>query len=257
MKKDLLKEIKHSEKGAFLYLKGGEKMEITKTEITAEDLKLINKYSKTELKAEDVYTFKVACCDNQVDRDFESFSDKALFKMAELYVGKTIIKDHSFSTDNQLARIYKTAVETGENDVKRLVASAYVPISGSTKDFITAIESGIKKEVSVSCSVTSCVCSICGKNFIECNHQKSKKYDDSTCYVVLDDVSDVYELSFVAVPAQKNAGVIKSFKSYKPQPTEPQKEQKTDSILQLRLRLAKANEDNLTIESEEIDNESK
>ena len=75
--------------------------------------------------------------------------------------------------------------------------------------------------------------------------------------MVLDDVSDVYELSFVAVPAQKNAGVLKSFKSYKPQPTEPQKEQKTDSILQLRLRLAKANEDNLTIESEEIDNESK
>lgn len=233
-------------------------MEITKTEITAEDLKLINNYSKTELKAEDVYTFKVACCDNQVDRDFEKFSDKALFKMAELYVGKTIIKDHSSQTDNQFARIYKTTVESGEKGVKRLIASAYVLISGKTKDFISDIESGIKKEVSVACSTTSCICSVCGKDYAECRHIKSKEYDGSTCYGILDDISDVYELSFVAIPAQRNAGVIKSFKSYsKPQPTEPQKEQKADNALQLRLRLAKANEDDFIFESEDFNNEGK
>ncbi len=225
--------------------------EITKTEVTAEDLRLINNYSRTELKAEDIYTFKVACCDNQIDRDFEKFSEKALNQMAKLYVGKTIIKDHEIKTDNQVGRIYKTSVESDENGVKRLVANVYIPITEKTKDFILEIDTGVKKEVSVACSSAKCICSICGKDFISCGHCKSQKYDGEICCGIIDDVSDVYEVSFVAVPAQRKAGVIKSFKSHKPQ------EESTDNALQLRLRLAKANEDNFIFESEDFNNESK
>lgn len=52
--------------------------EIVKSEVSAEDLKLINSFATVKLKAEDVYTFKVACCDNDVDRTFEKFSDNAV-----------------------------------------------------------------------------------------------------------------------------------------------------------------------------------
>lgn len=228
--------------------------EIVKSEVTAEDLRLINTYSRTELKAEDVYTFKVACCDNQIDRDFERFSDKALSQMAKLYVGKTIIKNHDPETDNQCARIYKTDIESDGNGGKRLIAYAYTPINENTKDFISDIETGIKKEVSVGCQLSKRpICSICGKDFYDCQHLKSKEYDGEICCAILDDISDVYELSFVAVPAQRNAGVIKSFK---PIP-QPQKSEKTNNALQVRLRLAKADEDILNFESEEITNETK
>lgn len=44
-----------------------------------------------------------------------------------------------------------------------------------------------------------------------CNHHKGEYYGDSLCYGELTGVKDAYEWSFVAVPAQKKAGVIKSF----------------------------------------------
>ena len=53
--------------------------------VSEDDLKLINSFSKRELKADEIYTFRLVCCDNQIDRDFEKFDDSALEKMAELY----------------------------------------------------------------------------------------------------------------------------------------------------------------------------
>ncbi len=41
---------------------------------TGNDISLINAYARKELKDEDVYTFSVILCDNEVDRDFEAFS---------------------------------------------------------------------------------------------------------------------------------------------------------------------------------------
>ena len=39
--------------------------------VTAEELARINRFAKKELRAEEVYTFAVKLCDNEVDRDFE------------------------------------------------------------------------------------------------------------------------------------------------------------------------------------------
>lgn len=184
-------------------------MEITKC--TEEDLRLINQLSKKELKAEDVYTFRVACCDNQIDRDNECFDDAALEEMAKMYVGHTVIKDHDPKTDNQAARIYRAEVENGEKGLKRLVAYAYVPVLDSTKDFIESIETGLKKEVSVGCAVKKRICSVCGEDKGYCSHIPGRSYEGKSCYRTLSGVTDVYEVSFVAVPSQKNAGVIKNF----------------------------------------------
>ena len=41
--------------------------------VSEDDLKLINSFSKRELKADEIYTFRLVCCDNQIDRDFEKF----------------------------------------------------------------------------------------------------------------------------------------------------------------------------------------
>ncbi len=81
-----------------------------------------------------------------------------------------------------------------------------------TKDnesLIREIEGGIKKEVSIGCSVRSRRCSICGKD--KCAHKKGKTYGGKLAYEVLGEATDAYEWSFVAVPAQRGAGVSKTF----------------------------------------------
>lgn len=179
-------------------------------EITKEELELINKHTRRELKADEVYTFPLILCTNQVDRDFERFDDSALYELAKLYVGKTVIRDHMPLADNQTARIYRTRVEDKGGGVKHLTADAYLPVTDSTKDFIAQLDAGIKKEVSVGCAVKQAVCSVCGKTKRECIHIAGRYYSGTKCYYTLKGITDAYEVSFVAVPAQPDAGVIKS-----------------------------------------------
>lgn len=182
---------------------------------TGNDISLINAYARKELKDEDVYTFSVILCDNEVDRDFEAFSVKALEKLNKLFVGKTGIFDHDAKANNQCARIYSCEVKTDESRLTELgevytylEAKAYIP--RSEEEIISKIESGILKEVSVSCSVGKTYCSVCGKE--SCKHIKGKMYANKRAVRILDDALDAYEFSFVAIPAQRNAGVKKSYK---------------------------------------------
>lgn len=182
------------------------------------DINLINMYSIKPLEKEDIFCFKVVLCDNEVDRDFEKFSLDALYKLEKLFVGKTGIADHNPKTDGQMARIYKTATVKGDHKTKSgemytaLVAHAYMVRCEKNSDIIREIEAGIKKEVSVGCCVEKTICSICGNDVREnrCSHTKGEFYDGDMCYHILDNPTDAYEWSFVAVPAQVSAGVTKT-----------------------------------------------
>lgn len=186
---------------------------------TKEELELINSYTRREYTQQELYTFSVVLCDNDIDRDYEAFSVNALKQMAGLFVGKTGISDHNPTAQNQTARIYSCNVEYvqgrktlyGEPYCK-LTAKAYIPVLPSTQETIQLIESGIKKEVSVGCSADRVLCSVCGADVhtAQCGHYKGKQNGD-ICYHIIDNVTDAYEWSFVAVPSQKNAGVIKSY----------------------------------------------
>lgn len=192
-------------------------------EVTAEELKAINKHTLEPLAAEDVFTFSAILCDNELDRQYEQFSLKALHDLQKLFVGKTVIKDHYASADNQVARIYATElVETGKflasgEPYTQLKAHIYMVRTESNKDLIAEIKAGIKKEGSVGCRVASAICSICGtdnaKNY--CRHYPGRSYDKeggaTVCTFKLDGAKDAYEFSLVAVPAQRKAGVSKSY----------------------------------------------
>lgn len=187
---------------------------------SAEELELINSYTRNPLSADEVYCFNLTLCDNEVDRDFERFSTDALKGLCELFVGKTGICDHDMSSKNQKARIFKTWLEqddskktsTGEAYVA-LKAKAYMLRTKDNEDFISQIEGGIKKEISVGCSMKSMSCSICSKDMKthSCNHIKGRFYGKKQCHGILNNANDAYEWSFVAVPAQKNAAVTKAF----------------------------------------------
>lgn len=202
-----------------------------------DDLSLINTYARNPLAAEDVYCFNLTLCDNEVDRDFERFSLEALRKLCELFVGRTGISDHDMSSLNQKARIFRTWLEEDKSkktsageSYTALKARAYMLRTDENRDMITQIEGGIKKEVSVGCSMGSMTCSICGKSMKthECNHIKGKYYGKKQCHGILSDAGDAYEWSFVAVPAQKNAGVTKAFSKEKAE-TENKTAHGTDS----------------------------
>ena len=175
---------------------------------TAVQLGAINALARAEMTEEQVYVFSLRLCDDQVDRDFERFDTAALPALAKLFIGKTGIADHRWSSENQVARIF--AAETVmEEDVSYIKAWAYIRRGGANDEIIADIEAGIKKEVSVGCAMGRSVCSICGSEYGECGHRKGQYYDGQLCCAILKEPMDAYEFSFVAVPAQVNAGVLK------------------------------------------------
>lgn len=192
----------------------------------AADIELINQYSKRQLTPDEVYVFSLILCDNDLDRDTERFTDETLDKLAPLFLGKTGISDHRWSAEKQHSRIYRTTVEkdTKKNSLGELLtvlhADAYMMRTEETKKMIDAIDGGILKEISVACAVSECNCSICGEALRfdwrswteQCSngHIKGQKYDGKLCVGNLENPKDAYEFSFVAVPSQKRAGVIKA-----------------------------------------------
>ncbi|MDE6133017.1 MAG: hypothetical protein K2G04_06575, partial [Oscillospiraceae bacterium] len=173
-------------------------------------LEKLNKFTRRELTEDEVYIFTVTLCDNEIDRDNECFSRKSLEEMAEKFIGVTGIFDHDPKGGNQTARLFCTEVvdEDRVNSVGEkyayLKGYAYMVRTSSNADLISEIDGGIKKEVSVSCSAERQICSICGEDrrVRACRHVKGRKYDGQKCFVTLDGISDAYEWSFVAVPAQ-------------------------------------------------------
>lgn len=174
------------------------------------DMEKINAQALRPLTEEDVFAFKIAACDTLVDRDFEHFTERALREMAPLYVGRPVLFDHVWSASKQTARIYDAAVEKIDGG-HRLVLWAYMLRTDATSQMIDAILGGILREVSVGCAVRKQTCDICGKPFFsaDCPHGRGREYDGVLCTVTLDGCADVYEVSFVAVPSQRAAGVTK------------------------------------------------
>ncbi len=172
-------------------------------------LAAINRLTKSPLSAEQVYVFSLRLCDDQPDRDHERFDREALPRLAELFVGKTGIMDHKWAAGGQVARIFDAQAVT-ENQVTYIKAWAYIRRSPETLGLIGDIEAGIKKEVSVGCAMGKAVCSVCGEEYGTCGHVKGQTYGNKTCCAVLTEPRDAYEFSFVAVPAQRQAGVLKA-----------------------------------------------
>ena len=158
------------------------------------DLEAIGAFTRRAFAPEELYVFSVVLCNNDVDRDHEKFTRRALEKLGALFVGKTGIFDHSMKSGDQAARIYATAVvpvpgrKTADGeDLVTLQAKAYMVRTPGNAELITQIDGGIKKEVSVSCAMGSAVCSLCGADRRSggCSHVPGRSYDGKVAFTVL------------------------------------------------------------------------
>ena len=228
-----------------------------------EELDLINQYARTPLTDEQVYTMKLTLCDNEIDRQYDQFTPEALKQLAALFIGKTVIFDHEWSAKDQTARIYSTKVEdvlgkTTSNGLpyQRLTAMAYMLDLPATSEIISLIDGGILKEGSVGFSNTVDTCSICGNGYYSgsCHHIRGQAYTENgvtkTCSVALDGITDAYEFSFVAVPAQPAAGITKSLKEGRSLSTDTIK--KLGTARNLRVQAENCEKQARTIEDELI-----
>ena len=103
---------------------------------------------------------------------------------SELDAAENATNDANPKAESQIARIYKTEVAMGQGTAKagepytQLIAHCYMAKTDSSKDSITDIEAGIKKEVSVGCTVQSIVCSVSGADnrVTACGHFNGNTY---------------------------------------------------------------------------------
>ena len=111
----------------------------------------INALTRRDFTENEIYTFPVTLCHNDIDRDGERFSDEALEQMAKLFIGKTGIFDHNPTADNQAARIYDTEVVTEAEKLTQdgrpfryLKGYAYMARTSENSDFISAANAEAK-----------------------------------------------------------------------------------------------------------------
>lgn len=194
------------------------------------ELALINAQALRPLTAEEVYAFRLAACNNQVDRDIERFTEGTLEELAGLFVGRPVLMDHKWSAESQTARVYAASVEAmdGVEGGQQLVLRCYMPRLQGNGDTITAIETGLLRECSVGVAVKRALCSICGadRRTTWCEHLRGAEYDGKMCHIDLDGAEDVYEVSMLPVPAQPAAGVVKRYGG----PDSPEKENHSGGV---------------------------
>lgn len=189
--------------------------------ISSDDLAKINEHTLVELTAEDVYTFKVQICDNDVDRVGDKMTDEFLEQVAEHITGVTGLKDHDWNVCNQIARLYDAEVVVDDTNLtvlgeprKYVLGKAYT--LSKHKELIDNINAGLLKETSISFNSSGDVCSICGspmvKDMNDVGHCGNKHiaghyYEDKLCFNKLNKLDDILEWSLVAVPCQPKAGI--------------------------------------------------
>ena len=66
------------------------------------DLEAIGAFTRRAFAPEELYVFSVVLCNNDVDRDHEKFTRRALEELGALFVGKTGIFDHSMKSGAHL-----------------------------------------------------------------------------------------------------------------------------------------------------------
>lgn len=172
---------------------------------TLTDLEKINALTRKQYTEDEVRIYTIILATNEIDRDYERFTKAALMEIGEQSIGKSVISYISPNKNIQ-GKVFETWIEKNEGQFTSdnyqsytLKAKVYIPRCDANKSLIKEIDSGKRKEISVSCSVNKTKCSICGEDIRsgKCNHIAGNVYNDKLCIRHLINITDVYEFVFV------------------------------------------------------------
>lgn len=187
-------------------------------EISDADLELIKSHTvEQNIDKNDLFVFRVRLCDTNIDRVFDKMTPHFIEQVANRASGMPCLFDHVWEADGIEARVYKAeSVKEGNECYVKL----YCYCLSSQKDTIDRIRYGLLREVSIGFESIHDKCSICGcettkgkngETLCPNGHTMGKEYDGKLCYNIIDELSDLLEFSFVSVPAQRQASIIKNF----------------------------------------------
>lgn len=181
---------------------------------TDEELNLIVERLNIPLRPtkESGISLRVRAADDQIDRGKDQFQLKALDTMGKLAVENRIPflqaapsadKDHKWLSVNTLGHVYDYYVENGN-----LVYKIYMALAADKLTTLENIVKGNYDKVSVGFAIApeDYMCSVCNIPIVDntCPHMP----EDEGVFTKINDVSDNFELSLVAVPMQPRARVL-------------------------------------------------
>lgn len=164
-------------------------------ELTKERKRLIESYYGEPVDPDKVLLFSFNAADNDIDSNNEKFSLKALNTISKLLIGKNMF----LSQSNYGLRVIESEVHI-DASVTSICGDPYVYVYGVayiikneySSDLYDGILDGEFAEISISTSCTG-------------------KYKQGE-YTVIDDVTDIYKLSFVYPPSSKTHKLIRADK---------------------------------------------
>ena len=177
---------------------------------TEEEISKINDLTNIDIDPQAVFVFTLESAGQEVDRSHDQFTLKALKEMAEMSVDKPFLRNHDWSTESVIGKIFDATVKN-----KTLIQKVYVPNTAKNEDMIDGILSGIYNKVSVGFALDPAeyVCSSCTKSLYsrDCPHYPGSKDAKGELVIAqIKGVADYFEISNVAVPAQPKAGIRRS-----------------------------------------------
>jgi hypothetical protein len=173
-------------------------------------LKRINKYSLEPHTEESCVALTLMAADQKVDRGYEKFLEPALEQLAKLYPDKPVLKDHNWTVDNIVGKIYDARVENGE-----LLLDCFFPKTSKNLPVVENVLAGIYCKVSVGFAADpqEMVCSACSNSMFDvlCKHQPGDILaDGSTVILLYKGVTDAFEVSLVSIPMERDARVLQN-----------------------------------------------
>lgn len=152
---------------------------------------------KLNIESTDVYVFECVLSDNRRDRDGDLVSTAALIQLGELLKNSTGLIEHEWNSDSAIGRIIDTEIEVHE-DEQNEIGEPYAQLIGlcyilKNTDLYEKVLAGVVEGISIAFTTA----------------RQSRRDDIDTN--VIEEISDAYEWSLVAVPANKSAGIRHKF----------------------------------------------
>ena len=182
----------------------------SENEFLARHLPAINRYSNTELGADDVIVRGSMLCNSRRDYYYSRFTPSALNEIAELAPGAPKMRMHDYRTGSPEARTFDARVVqveqdgVAERDSLWVQTLFYMLNDDAGKALARRIDAGIDKEVSIGWRCVGADCSECDEPIWSCRHIPGDIYERGIAEFQFSGITSMLEDSFVFRGGQKD-----------------------------------------------------